>query len=160
VGEDIQFVVIFADGESYMGTFYNFHPQHPAERGFTLALHIRDFCASFGGLQIYEGGSEMIYDRHLALAPDLTRERAAFLSKYELFGEKEPTIWTAPDGDGGSFFYSRNGTRVVQEWFQGSGSTGATAGVAGSSLPFPPTPGRRGTYRPTCGRRSGRFTRS
>ena len=63
-----------------------------------------------------EGSS---HDRHLALAPDSTRERAAFLAKYELGGEEEPTIWTAPDGDGGSFFYTRNGTRVVQEWFQG-----------------------------------------
>lgn len=116
--ETVLFKIEFEDGKLYEGEFFIFHPDSGSDRGFTLADHVRDFCASFGGLQIPEGQGEFIYDNISKNSPRSDESRARFIAEYELGREVEPTIWTAPDGYGGRCYYTRNGSRRVQEWFQ------------------------------------------
>lgn len=116
--ETVLFKIEFENGELYEGEFYIFHPDTGSDRGFTLADHIRDFCASFGGLQMPEEQGEFIYDNNINLDRASAESRASMLQRFELGRESEPTIWTAPDGEGGRNFYTMNGTKRVQEWFR------------------------------------------
>lgn len=118
VAENVEFTIVWEDHTEYRGTYFLFHPDYEFNRGFTLADHIRDFCAWTSGRRVPQGAIETIFDREMSADQQMTLYYGSILDGYQLGSADQPiTIWTGGDGFGGQVFFTRIGTRCYIEWY-------------------------------------------